>query len=101
RGRSDRVGGLVVRQAPLAASPASRLSAVSRLCRGSAAAKRKATLPRLSGGCSVAFALPWGVAGCSSRRPTRFFAPPKKWGKKGGPYDGGPRFARTARAART
>ncbi|MDB5757907.1 MAG: hypothetical protein JWM30_1196, partial [Burkholderia sp.] len=33
--------------------------------------------------------LPWGVAGCSSRRPTRFFAPPKKWGKKGGPYDGG------------
>ena len=37
--------------------------------------------------------LPWGVAGCSSRRPTRFFAPPKKWGKKGGPYDGGPRCA--------
>ena len=44
--------------------------------------------------------LPWGVAGCSSRRPTRFFAPPKKWGKKGGPYDGGQRCALTARAAR-
>src|SRR5438067_5106850 len=44
--------------------------------------------------------LPWGVAGCSSRRPTRFFAPPKKWGKKGGTYDGSPCFARTARAAR-
>ena len=44
--------------------------------------------------------LPWGVAGCSSRRPTRFFAPPKKWGKKGGPYDGGQRYALTARAAR-
>src|SRR5436190_2338015 len=29
-------------------------------------------------------------AGCSSRRPTRFFASPKKWGKKGDPYDGGP-----------
>ena len=44
--------------------------------------------------------LPWGVAGCSSRRPTRFFAPPKKWDKKGGPYDGGQRYALTARAAR-
>ena len=44
--------------------------------------------------------LPWGVAGCSSRRPTRLFAPPKKWGKKGGPYDGGQRCALTARAAR-
>ncbi|MDB5756851.1 MAG: hypothetical protein JWM30_140, partial [Burkholderia sp.] len=28
------------------------------------------------------------------------FCSAKKWGKKGGPYDGGPRFARTARAAR-
>jgi hypothetical protein len=65
------------------------------------AAKRKATLPRLPGGKGAADALPWGVAGYSSRRPTRFFAPPKKWDKKGGPYDSGQRCALTARVAST
>jgi hypothetical protein len=54
------------------------------------AAKRKATLPRLPDGKGAADALPWGVAGYSARQPTRFFAPPKKWDKKGGPYDGAP-----------
>ena len=33
--------------------------------------------------------LPWGVAGNSARRPTRFLLR-QKVGQKGGPYDGGP-----------
>ena len=63
-------------------------------------AQRKAPLLSLADGKGAADALPWGVAGCSARQPTRFFAPPKKWGKTGGPYDGGQRCALTARAAR-
>ena len=43
--------------------------------------------------------LPWGVAGNSARRPTRFLLR-QKVGQKGGPYDGGQRCALTARAAR-
>jgi hypothetical protein len=31
-----------------------------------------------------------GTSRGSARQPTRFFASPKKWGKKGDPYDGGP-----------
>ncbi|WP_283443731.1 hypothetical protein [Noviherbaspirillum suwonense] len=45
---------------------------------------------RLLTGETIEDSLPWGVAGCSARQPTRFFASPKKWGKKGDPYDGGP-----------
>jgi len=61
--------------------------------------QRKATLLRLPDGEGTGDALPWGVAGCSARQPTRFLLR-QKVGQKGGPYDGGQRCALTARAAR-
>ena len=61
--------------------------------------KRKAPLLSLPDGKGAADALPWGVAGNSARRPTRFLLR-QKVGQKGGPYDGGQRCALTARAAR-
>ena len=62
-------------------------------------AQRKASLLSLPDGEGAGDALPWGVAGCSARRPTRFLLR-QKVGQKGGPYDGGQRCALTARAAR-
>ena len=51
--------------------------------------KRKAPLPRLPDEKGAGDALPWGVAGNSARRPTRFLLR-QKVGQKGGPYDGAP-----------
>ena len=89
-------GAWVVTCAPVGFSSGAALAAVAQRL-FSATARRHCCW--CGAGEALQRSLPWGVAGCSARRPTRFFAPPKKWGKKGGPYDGGPRFARTARVA--
>ena len=82
--------GLVVRQDINIASPANRTQPRSRLCRGFAA------LQDARHHCNACWtgetwksSLPWGVAGNSARRPTRFLLR-QKVGQKGGPYDGGP-----------
>ena len=93
--------GLVVRQDRLRCfTSVQHLAAKPQWLRGMQPAKAKLDCYTCLAGEAQHSSLPWGVAGCSSRRPTRFFAPPKKWGKKGGPYDGGQRCALTARAAR-
>ena len=72
------------------ASPASRAWPRSRLCRGFAArqdARRHCSACWT--GKAQQISLPWGVAGNSARRPTRFLLR-QKVGQKGGPYDGAP-----------
>ena len=92
--------GLVVRQDISIASSINARQPRSRLCRGIAA------LQNARRHCNACWtgetwksSLPWGVAGNSARRPTRFLLR-QKVGQKGGPYDGGQRCALTARAAR-
>ena len=69
RGASVRMGGVARRQLPL--SLTFRVATVA----------RRYCCCFLAGN-ALQRSLPWGVAGCSSRRPTRFFAPPKKVGQK-------------------
>ena len=93
RKRSDSAAGptpgLVVRQARPHCFTRTQDLAAKLLLTLATVAQRKATLPRLPDGKGAADALPWGVAGNSARRPTRFLLR-QKVGQKGGPYDGGP-----------
>ena len=92
--------GLVVRQDKLHCFTRQRVAAAKPpLPWHCSAAKRKAPLQRMLTGETRKSSLPWGVAGNSARRPTRFLLR-QKVGQKGGPYDGGQRCALTARAAR-
>ena len=83
--------GLVVRQDRLPCfTSVQHLAAKPQWQRGMRPTKARRRCDASLAGEPLHSSLPWGVAGCSSRRPTRFFASPKKWGKKGDPYDGGP-----------
>ena len=93
RKRSDSAAGprpgLVVRQDKLHCFTRPQDLAAKLLLMFATVAQRKASLLSLPDGEGAADALPWGVAGNSARRPTRFLLR-QKVGQKGGPYDGAP-----------
>ena len=91
--------GLVVRQDKLHCFTGPQDLAAKLLLTLATVAQRKAPLLSVADGKGAADALPWGVAGNSARRPTRFLLR-QKVGQKGGPYDGGQRCALTARVGR-